>query len=87
MIEDEHMILNSKLIYNGPVKLKLDTFKLNGKIFKKEVIEHSPSVGIIPIINNNEIMRNANEFIRCSLSPCLPSLSLALSPAHSILLK
>ncbi len=56
MIEDEHIIINSKLIYDGPVKLKLDTFKLNGKIFKKEVIEHNASVGIIPIINNNEII-------------------------------
>lgn len=56
MTEDDHTILNSKLIYDGPVKLKLDTFKLNGKTFKKEVIEHNPSVGIIPIINNKEII-------------------------------
>ncbi len=56
MIEKDHIIMDSKLIYNGPIKLRLDTFKVNGKIFKKEVIEHNASVGIIPIINNDEIM-------------------------------
>lgn len=56
MIKKDHLIIDSKLIYNGPIKLKLDTFKINGKIFRKEVVEHNTSVGIIPIINNNEII-------------------------------
>lgn len=56
MIEKDHIILDSKLIYNGPVKLRLDTFQVNGKTFKKEIVEHSASVGIIPIINEEEIM-------------------------------
>ena len=56
MIEDDHIIIDSKLIYNGPVKLKLDTFKINGKIFRKEVVEHNASVGIITITNNKEII-------------------------------
>ena len=57
MIEkDNNLVINSKLIYNGPIKLKLDTFRVNGKIFTKEVVEHNASVGIIPIINNNEII-------------------------------
>jgi ADP-ribose diphosphatase len=56
MIEKDHLYINSKLIYNGPIKLKLDTFRINGKIFRKEVVEHNPSVGIIPILNNNEII-------------------------------
>ncbi|MBA3749305.1 MAG: NUDIX hydrolase [Nitrosopumilus sp.] len=51
-----HKFINSELIYNGPVKFRLDTFRANGKIFKKEVVEHNASVGIIPIINNDKIL-------------------------------
>ena len=56
MHEKEQGIINSELIYNGPVKLRLDTFRVNGKIFTKEVVEHNASVGIIPITNNGEIV-------------------------------
>ncbi len=56
MHEKEYGIINSELIYNGPVKLRLDTFRVNGKIFTKEVVEHNASVGIIPITNNGEIV-------------------------------
>jgi ADP-ribose pyrophosphatase len=56
MTEKDHIILDSKLIYNGPVKLRLNTFKTNGKIFEKEIVEHNASVGIIPITNSDEIM-------------------------------
>ncbi|MDQ6723521.1 MAG: NUDIX hydrolase [Thermoproteota archaeon] len=56
MNEKDYIIIDSKLIYNGQVKLRLDTFRINGKMYRKEVIEHNASVGIIPIINNDEIM-------------------------------
>src|SRR6476646_7451845 len=56
MIEKDHLVIDSKLIYNGPIKLKLDTFRINGKIFRKEVVEHNASVGIIPILSNDEII-------------------------------
>ena len=56
MHEKEYGIINSELIYNGQVKLRLDTFRVNGKIFTKEVVEHNASVGIIPITNNGEIV-------------------------------
>ncbi len=56
MDKKEFRIINSELIYNGPVKLRLDTFRVNGKIFTKEVVEHNASVGIIPITNNDEIV-------------------------------
>ncbi len=56
MIEKDHSVIDSKLIYNGPIKLKLDTFRINGKIFRKEVVEHNASVGIIPILSNDEII-------------------------------
>ena len=69
MIEKDYLVIDSKLIYNGPIKLKLDTFRINGKIFRKEVVEHNASVGIIPILNNNEIIlikqyrHAANEYL------------------------
>lgn len=56
MHKKEYRTINSELIYNGPVKLRLDTFGVNGKIFTKEVVEHNASVGIIPITNNGEIV-------------------------------
>ena len=56
MTEEDPITLCSKLIYNGPVKLRVDTFKINGKTFKKEIVEHNASVGIIPIINEEEII-------------------------------
>ena len=56
MHEKEPKIISSRLIYNGPVKLRLDTFRINGKTFTKEVVEHNASVGIIPITNNDEIV-------------------------------
>jgi ADP-ribose pyrophosphatase len=57
MVEkDNNIIINSKLIYNGSLKIKLDTFRVNEKIFTKEVVEHNASVGIIPIINSDEII-------------------------------
>lgn len=56
MFEKDPMLIESELIYNGPVKFKLNTFNVNGKIYRKEIVEHNASVGIIPIINEEEIM-------------------------------
>jgi ADP-ribose pyrophosphatase len=56
MSEKNYRIINSESIYNGPVKFRLDTIKANGKIFRKEVVEHNASVGIIPITNNDKIL-------------------------------
>lgn len=55
-IKNGYSVINKEVIHDGPVKLRIDSFKLNGKIFKKEVVEHNPSVGIIPVLNENEII-------------------------------
>jgi len=56
MSKERYSVISKKLVHEGPVRLRIDTFNYNGKVFKKEVVEHNPSVGIIPIINKKEIL-------------------------------
>jgi ADP-ribose pyrophosphatase len=56
MSKEGYNIISKKVIHEGPVRLRIDTFNYNGKVFRKEVVEHSPSVGIIPIVNKKEIL-------------------------------
>lgn len=48
-------LLSSKKVYSGKISVRMDEFVLEGKRIQKEVVEHSPSVGIIPILPNNDI--------------------------------
>jgi ADP-ribose pyrophosphatase len=49
--------LSSQKVYSGDdISVKLDKFKLNSKLIIKEIVEHSPSVGIIPIIDNTHVL-------------------------------
>lgn len=49
-------ILSTKNIYSGEISIRLDKFKLNNKIIEKEIVEHLPSIGLIPIIDGNSIL-------------------------------
>ena len=49
-------IINSRQIYSGNISLRLDKFNLNSKIVEKEIVEHLPSIGLIPVVNNTEIL-------------------------------
>ena len=49
-------IIESNRQYIGEISIRVDKFNLNGKIVQKEIVEHAPSVGIIPFINANEII-------------------------------
>lgn len=55
-IKNGYSVITKEVIHQGPVKLRIDSFTFNGKIFRKEVVEHNPSVGIIPALNENEII-------------------------------
>ena len=46
-------IFGSQKIYSGNVSLRVDTFKLNENMIKKEVVEHPPSVGVIPLMDED----------------------------------
>jgi ADP-ribose pyrophosphatase len=49
--------LSSQKVYSGgDISVKLDKFKLNSKLIIKEIVEHSPSVGIIPVIDYTHVL-------------------------------
>jgi ADP-ribose pyrophosphatase len=49
-------LIESKKIYAGNVSLRLDKFLFDDKMIKKEIVEHLPSVGLIPILGNDYIL-------------------------------
>jgi len=42
-------VINTTKIHSGNISLRIDTFTLNGNIIEKEIVEHGPSVGMIPV--------------------------------------
>src|SRR5215469_18424503 len=50
-------LVKSKKIYVGKSwSLRLDKFRFNDRIIEKEIVEHLPSVGMIPILDNDNIL-------------------------------
>jgi ADP-ribose pyrophosphatase len=49
-------ILSTNKIYEGDISLRVDKFKLNDKVIKKEIVEHSPSIGLIPILGGTHVL-------------------------------
>ncbi len=49
-------ILERKQIHLGEISLHRDNFFFNGKTISKEIVEHSPSVGLIPLLDNDKIL-------------------------------
>lgn len=49
-------LIESKKIYAGNVSLRLDKLVFDDKIVKKEIVEHLPSVGLVPILDNDDIL-------------------------------
>lgn len=48
-------MIGSTTIYSGNISLRVDKFTLNDKVIEKEIVEHSPSVGMIPIDENSYV--------------------------------
>jgi ADP-ribose pyrophosphatase len=46
----------TKKIYSGNVSIRIDKYLLDDKIIKQEIVEHPPSVGLVPLIGNSEIL-------------------------------
>jgi ADP-ribose pyrophosphatase len=48
-------VISSTTIYSGNISLRVDRFTLNDKVIEKEIVEHSPSVGMIPIDDDSYV--------------------------------
>ena len=42
-------VIHTAKVYSGRISLRIDKFIMNGNIIEKEIVEHSPSVGMIPV--------------------------------------
>jgi ADP-ribose diphosphatase len=49
-------ILSTNKVYEGSISIRIDKFKLNNKVIEKEILEHSPSIGLIPIIRRTHVL-------------------------------
>src|ERR671912_565781 len=49
-------LLHSKRVYSGKISIRKDEFILQDKKIQKEIVEHSPSVGLVPIIDYSNIL-------------------------------
>jgi ADP-ribose pyrophosphatase len=49
-------LLKSVLIHSGVVSLRKDRFSLNGRTVEKDIVEHQPSVGIVPVIDKHFVL-------------------------------
>src|SRR5688572_8497191 len=49
-------LLHSKRVYTGKISIRKDEFILQDKKIQKEIVEHSPSVGLVPIIDDSNIL-------------------------------
>jgi ADP-ribose pyrophosphatase len=48
--------LSTNKVYEGNISIRIDRFKLNNKVVKKEIVEHSPSVGLVPIVCGTHVL-------------------------------
>ena len=49
-------LIESRNLYSGVVSLRMDRFSLNGRVVEKEIVEHQPSVGIVPLIGPDSVL-------------------------------
>ena len=49
-------ILSTNKVYEGNISIRIDKFKLNNKVIENEIVEHSPSIGLVPIICGTHVL-------------------------------
>ncbi len=49
-------ILSTNKVYEGNISIRIDKFKLNNKVIENEIVEHSPSIGLVPIIRGTHVL-------------------------------
>jgi ADP-ribose diphosphatase len=48
--------LSTNKIYEGNISIRIDRYELNNKVIEKEIIEHSRSVGLVPILRGTHVL-------------------------------
>ncbi|HKG30057.1 MAG TPA: NUDIX hydrolase [Nitrososphaeraceae archaeon] len=48
--------LSTKKVYRGDISMRIDRFELGKKVVEKEIVEHPLSVGIIPVLDNYNLI-------------------------------
>lgn len=49
-------LLSSTKLHSGVVSLRKDRFTLDGRIVEKDIVEHQPSVGIVPVVDGRFVL-------------------------------
>jgi ADP-ribose pyrophosphatase len=49
-------LVDSVKLHSGVVSLRRDRFSLNGRMLEKDIVEHQPSVGIVPVIDGKFVV-------------------------------
>lgn len=49
-------LIESIQLHSGVVSLRKDRFTIDGKIVEKDIVEHQPSVGIVPITDDECVL-------------------------------
>lgn len=49
-------VISQKRVYSGAISLRRDRFSINGRVVEKEIVEHQPSVGILPVAGDSVIL-------------------------------
>jgi len=49
-------LLDSVKLHTGVVSMRKDRFLLDGRVVEKDIVEHQPSVGIVPIVDSNFVL-------------------------------
>ena len=49
-------LLSSVRLHSGVVSLRKDRFSIDGRVVEKDIVEHQPSVGIVPIVDDKFVL-------------------------------
>lgn len=49
-------LIESTKLHSGAVSLRMDRFSINGRVVEKEIVEHQPSVGIVPVVDPDSVL-------------------------------
>jgi ADP-ribose pyrophosphatase len=55
-MESNVEIIKSSRIYSGNISLRKDKFRIGSRIVEKEIVEHRPSVGMVPVIGDDLVL-------------------------------